>query len=80
MLGGVFFLPGYGMKFGFGRAGAQGANADAVRLHFLRKAFGEEQVKGFCGRVDGNIRTAWKEAVEARIRTSPERRWTMPGR
>ena len=36
-----FLLPRDGMKLGFRRAGAKGANADAVRLHFLRQPLGK---------------------------------------
>src|SRR5215469_1597963 len=36
-----FLLPCDGVKLGFRRAGAEGANADAVRLHFFGQPLGK---------------------------------------
>ena len=50
-----FFLPCNDMKLGFRRTGAESANPDSVRLHFLGETLGKEQIKGFRRGIGGNV-------------------------
>ena len=58
--GGDVGLAGDFGELGFGGAGAECADADAVGLHFFGQAFGEEEVEGFCGGVSGDVGDALK--------------------
>ena len=54
------FLPGDFGELGFGLAGAEGTDANTVRLQFFGEAFGEEEVEGFRGGVGRDVRNALK--------------------
>src|SRR6266849_4222615 len=52
------FLAGHGMEFGFRGPWAKSAHADTIWFHLFGKAFGEKQIKSFCGSVGRNIRNS----------------------
>src|SRR5208337_1071955 len=47
IFGGELLLAGDGVKLRFRGAGTQGADTNAVGLHLLGQAFGEEEIEGF---------------------------------
>src|SRR6516165_12250380 len=60
VLGGKLLLPSLDVKFRLGRARAEGADANAVRLHFLGEPFGKKKIEGLRGGVGRNIRDRLK--------------------
>jgi len=56
MMARELLLPGHDVKFRLRRAGAERADANAVRLHFLGEPFGKKKIEGFCGGIGRNVR------------------------